>query len=680
MDRIPCAQLSVDVLHGVGPKLKERLSVLGITTLHDVLWYAPRVQKDRTTITDIVAVPTDAPVTVRATIDKIAARHAWKRRGMAIVDALVSDDTASLAVVWFNQPYLAETLHVGDSVLLTGVVKATKYGRSLQSPEYEKIRRGSPPVHAGRIVPEYPLTAGITQKQMRYIVKQTLERCLPVDDWLPDEVTHGAECLGLSDALQHVHFPDSLEQFERSRERLYFDELLMVQLYSQLLRKEHERQPAPQLVATSRVQILIEQLPFALTGAQQRSLNEILGDLATEQPMHRLLVGDVGSGKTVVAAAAMVAAVHAGYQAALLVPTEILAMQHAETLRQYLTPMGISVALQTSNTQQQWGGASRPDVIVGTHALIQEHVRFERLGLVVIDEQHRFGVEQRKTLRERSGLKGQLPHLLSMSATPIPRTLALTLYGDLSISVIDELPTGRRPVKTYLVPPHKREGAYGFIRTHVQKGEQCFVLCPLIEPSDTLGVRSVTAEYERLTKEIFPDLRVAMLHGKMKSEEKRDLMERMRRQDIDVLVATSVIEVGVDIPQATIMMIEGAERFGLAQLHQFRGRVGRSTMQSFCLLFTDQDSALGNKRLKAMTTTNDGFKLAELDLQLRGAGEFYGTAQTGFSSVALIAYQYPHLVERARSAAQQIISQDMISTHPLLAERVNAFLQRVHLE
>ncbi len=729
MKRIPCEQLSVDVLHGVGPKLKERLRVLGLKTLHDLLWYMPRVQKDRTAITAIVDVATGTPVTVRATVDKIAVRRAWKRRRMAIVDALVSDDTGSLAVVWFNQPYLVETLKTGDEVLLTGVVKATKYGRSLQSPEYEKIYAGKAPVHAGRIVPEYPLTAGVTQKQMRYVVKQALERCVPNDvvvgtastgvvsrniDWLPNEVVRKAKCLGLNDALRYLHFPDSFEQFERARERLYFDELLLIQLYTQLLKSENEHQPAPVLMATPRVQTFIEQLPFALTSAQQRSLNEILSDLALPRPMNRLLVGDVGSGKTVVAAAAMVTAVSAGYQAALLVPTEILALQHSETLRRHLTPLGISVALLTAHTQKRATRSqlpddalplqgAHPDITVGTHALIQEHVRFHRLGLVIIDEQHRFGVEQRKTLRERSGLKGATPHLLSMSATPIPRTLALTIYSDLALSVIDELPAGRQTIKTYVVPPHKRQGAYGFIREHVQQGEQCFVLCPLIEPSDTLGVRSVTAEYERLTTEIFPDLRVAMLHGKMKSEEKRDLMERMRQQQIDVLVATSVIEVGVDIPHATIMMIEGAERFGLAQLHQFRGRVGRSNKQSFCLLFTDSGSAtaqegastqhsvltqesattqhtLENKRLKAMTTTNDGFALAELDLKLRGAGELYGVAQTGFSSAALIAYQYPHLVERARTAAQQIITQRLASSHPAVQERLNAFLQRVHVE
>ncbi|MFH1426292.1 MAG: ATP-dependent DNA helicase RecG [Candidatus Kerfeldbacteria bacterium] len=674
----------VSQLHGVGPAMEKRLKTLGLETLGDLVWYFPRQHEDLSAISDVIDVADGQKVTVRVRIEKLQARRSFRRR-MTITDAKVGDDTSSIKVVWFNQPHIATSLAVGDEVFMSGVAKESKYGLALQSPVYEKADGIRETTHTGRIVPAYHLTHGITQKQLRYFMKQALKLVLPLPDYLPEVVLEETKVLPLTKAIEQIHFPESLELFEEARRRLDFDELYVSQLFAQLQRKDIQSQNADaQEFHETEVKAFVDSLPFTLTAAQKKSAWQILKDLQAGVPMNRLLIGDVGSGKTVVAAIAMLNTVLNKQQAALMAPTEILAKQHFATLQELFADSNVSVELLTSSSKTAAGAGqgqlAEPDIKVGTHALIQDSVDFSRLGLAVVDEQHRFGVKQRKALKENSGNADTMPHLLSMTATPIPRTLALAVYGDLDLSLIDEMPKGRKPVTTHVVPPQKREKAYAFVREHVAKGEQCFVICPLIDPSDKLGVKSVTTEYEKLHEVVFPDLKVEMLHGKMKPDEKDDIMKRMKDKQVDVLVATSVIEVGVDIPDATIMVIEGAERFGLAQLHQFRGRVGRSDKQSWCFLFSDSDSDRSAERLQALAKSNDGFELAEIDLKMRGAGEVFGTLQSGFSDMALIAYQQPELLEEARKTAEMTLEQGLIDTHPLLQKKINAFIKRIHLE
>lgn len=672
-------------LHGVGPSLAKRLQFLGIKTANDLIWHFPRQHEDQSQVIDIIDAQPDEKVTIRGKIEKIDSRNSWKRR-ISVTEAKIVDDTAEIKAIWFNQPYVANSLKKDDVVLLNGVVKKTKYGISLQSPVYEKSFAEKETTHTGRIVPKYPLTTGITQKQLRYFMKQALEIELPLDDYLPSEILEQNELLSLTDAIEHIHFPASTADFEMAKKRCDFDALYIIQLYAQRLRQELNKQKAKPLpFQESAVKSFVEQLPFTLTDAQRKCSWDIIKDMSNSSPMNRLLIGDVGSGKTVVAALAMLSAVLNDSQAALMAPTEILARQHFATLIKIFTEKNITVELLTGSTKnkaarQQQFEVCKADIVVGTHALIQDSVNFNDLGLAIIDEQHRFGVQQRKALKDNSGDKGTMPHLLSMTATPIPRTLALALYGDLDLSIIDELPKGRKPVNTQLVPPNKRDQAYGFIRKHVENGEQCFIICPLIDPSDKMEVKAVTTEFEHLSQKVFSDLRLAILHGKIDADEKEGIMQRMRNKEIDILVATSVIEVGVDIPNATIMVIEGADRFGLAQLHQFRGRVGRSGTQSYCLLFTDSDSSKTLERLRVLTKTGDGFELAEHDLNLRGAGEIFGKSQTGFSPLALLAFQQPKLLDTARVAAQQTIDQGLINKNPGLKKKLQDFTASIHLE
>ncbi len=671
---------SVRTLYGVGTALEERLERLGIRTLHDLIWYFPRQYEDRSDIITIAEVKPDAKVTISARVAQIRSRRAFRRRRMHIVEALLSDDSGSIAAVWFNQPYIAKQLRVGDQLLFSGIAKSGKHGFALQNPVYERSQPGKETTHTGRIVPNYALTEGITQKQLRALVKQALTSALgEVEDPFPDEMLRRYDVEPLASALQELHFPASGASFSMARKRLEFQELYFVQLQAQRIRQALHAHRSPEIpFHEAAIKQFVQQLPFTLTTAQRKAAWTILKDMQNGVPMNRLLSGDVGSGKTVVAAIAMLNVVRNGLQAVLMVPTEILAQQHAASLEQLFAGNAVTLALLTSRTRKQTN-VQTADVIVGTHAVIQDAVVFPRLGLVVVDEQHRFGVQQRQQLKKQTRGGDMLPHLLSMTATPIPRTLALTMYGDLDLSVIDELPKGRLTIKTNLVPPEKRADAYDFIRTRVNAGEQCFVICPLIEPSDVSGAKSVTTEYDRLRTEVFPDLRIAMVHGKMKSDEKEQIMQRMKQKKIDVLVSTSVIEVGVDIPHATIMMIEGAERFGLAQLHQFRGRVGRSDMQSYCLLFTGSSADQTLRRLRALTKIHNGFQLAELDMKQRGTGEIYGTLQSGFSQ-SLITFQNPQLIGNAQAAAKDTLAYGWLDSHPQLQRAFSEFTQNIHFE
>ncbi|MFA4837474.1 MAG: ATP-dependent DNA helicase RecG, partial [Dehalococcoidia bacterium] len=510
----------------------------------------------------------------------------------------------------------------------------------------------------------YPLTSGLYPRQVRKLVKDALDSGLPqLQDFLPQEVRDRTNLIGLSEAIRQAHYPNSEAAQNDARRRLAFDELFLIQLG--VLAKRQQRQEGKQGVridaGAEHLERFLASLPFGLTSAQKRSLDEIRHDLMQSKPMNRLLQGDVGSGKTVVAAAAMLLAVASGHQSALMAPTEILAEQHFQNIRRLLGDSGIRIGLLTGGTGAQEKrelhrriADGEIDILIGTHALIQKKVDFKNLGIAVVDEQHRFGVMQRLELQQ----KGTSPHVLVMSATPIPRTLALTLYGDLDVSLIDELPPGRREIKTRWLSPKQRQSGYAFVRKQVKEGRQAFIICPLVEESESIEAKAAITEHERLSSEVFPDLKLGLLHGRMSSAEKEEVMHRFRDGQIDVLVSTSVVEVGVDVPNATVMLVEGADRFGLSQLHQFRGRVWRSSYQGYCLLFSDNPSPEGRERLLIMESTHNGFILAEEDLKMRGPGEFFGTRQSGLPDLKMARLSDVRLLELARMEAMRLFEVD----------------------
>ncbi|MCS7281814.1 MAG: ATP-dependent DNA helicase RecG [Anaerolineae bacterium] len=662
MEEPPGLKAPVTTIRGVGKKQAERLARLGIRTVRDILYFFPRRYDDYSNLKPINRLEYGEEVTVVARVWEAGKRES--RSGMPIFKAILTDGTGFIEATWFNQPHLAERIRPGDMISVSGRVEEYLGHLCFNSPVWEPLDREM--LHTGRIVPVYPLTEGIYPKWLREVIKRTVEYWAPrLPDHLPASVREPFGLLDLGLALRQVHFPDSKEMLERARYRLAFDELFVFQLG--VLRQRHLWRSAPgrQLpVDREMLEAFIGSIPFPLTGAQRRALEHIVADLTSPHPMNRLLQGDVGSGKTVVAALAMALTVAAGAQAAMMAPTEILAEQHYQTLTRLFANFPgrpIQVALLTGSVT----GAERRavyagladgsiDVVVGTHALIQESVQFQNLALVVIDEQHRFGVRQRAALRQ----KGYNPHLLVMTATPIPRSLQLTLWGHLDVSVIDEMPPGRQPVTTRVIMPRERERAYAFVRSQVAKGRQAFIICPLVEESEKLEAKAAVEEYERLRRDIFPDLRLGLLHGRMKSEEKEATMAAFARGELDILVATSVVEVGIDVPNATVMLIEGAERFGLAQLHQFRGRVGRGEHPSYCLLVAESASPEAEERLKTVESTTDGFVLAQKDLELRGPGEFLGTRQSGMPDLKMASLADLRLLERVREAAQRVLEED----------------------
>nr|HID14106.1 ATP-dependent DNA helicase RecG [Anaerolineae bacterium] len=656
----------VTALQGVGPQQAKRLAKLGIRTIRDMLYFFPRRHDDYSQLKPINRIEYGEEVTIIAQVWDAGVRET--RGGGTLFKATLSDGTGFVEATWFNQPYLADRIRRGQQIVISGRVDEYLGRLCFNSPQWEPLEKEL--LHTARLVPVYPLTEGISAKWLRRLMKRTVDywsKRLP--DHLPTSVRQEAGLLDLETAIVQAHFPDSKDLLERARYRLAFDELFVLQiglLRQRYLYRSVPGKPLPVDKATLRD--FIRGLPFELTRAQQRALRQIVADLRSHQPMNRLLQGDVGSGKTVVAAAAMALTVAAGAQAAMMAPTEILAEQHYQTISRLLEWMPPSPPLRGGSGDRRptirlltgsvtgrerteiYAGLAdgSVDVVVGTHALIQEGVQFKELALVVIDEQHRFGVRQRAALRQ----KGYNPHLLVMTATPIPRSLELTLWGHLDVSVIDEMPPGRKPVVTRLLLPTERERAYAFVRSQIEKGRQAFIICPLVEESQKVEAKAAVDEYKRLQKHIFPDLRLGLLHGRMKGEEKEATMARFARGELDILVATSVVEVGIDVPNATVMLIEGADRFGLAQLHQFRGRVGRGEHASYCLLVSDSASPEAQERLQAVEATNDGFTLAQKDLELRGPGEFLGTRQSGFPDLKLARVTDLRLVEAAREAAR----------------------------
>ncbi|MEJ5240090.1 MAG: ATP-dependent DNA helicase RecG [Anaerolineales bacterium] len=669
------------VLQGVGPRNAQLLARLGLRTLGDMLYYYPRRYEDYSKLKPIKNLWYGEQVTVIGVLKSVELRNV--RQGLVLVEALLADASASLRLIWFNQPWLANRLKVGETIAVSGKVEQYLGRLVMNNPEWEPVEVEA--LHTGRIVPIYPLTEGISQKTLRNLMHQVATYWGPrLPDPLPPGVRREADLLELGQAIVQVHFPDSQEMLRAARQRLAFDEIFYLQMGVLRQKQDWQQVSARRFeVEDAWLEERLAALPFTLTAAQRRVLEEMRRDLASGHPMNRLLQGDVGSGKTVLAALAAAIITHHGSQAAIMAPTSILAEQHYHTFRRLLVAPGWlkeeQVRLLTGDTPasekesiRQGLESGEVSIVIGTHALIEEAVRFADLQFAVIDEQHRFGVEQRAQLRA----KGTTPHLLVMSATPIPRSLALTLYGDLDLSVLDEMPVGRQPVQTYLLRPKERERAYTLIRSQIEAGRQAFIIYPLIDESEALDAPAATAEYERLRTEVFPDLRLGLLHGRMRAEEKDQVMQRFRNGEYHILVSTTVVEVGVDVPNATVMLIEGANRFGLAQLHQLRGRVGRGSEQSFCLLIPERDDALENERLLAMVETNNGFVLAERDLQQRGPGEFLGTRQSGYvTSLRMASLSDLPLIEKARSFAQRIFEQDPYLQHPEHAPLAEA-LQR----
>lgn len=666
-------------LRKVGEKLEKKLAKLGIETARDLLWHFPFRHEDWRQTAAIGAVRSGMQTTVKGVVRLISARRTPRRR-MMMTEAMIEDETGSIRAVWFNQPFIAKTLKQGQSVILSGVIKEDRFGLHMPSPAWE---RPGDKRNAGRIIPMYPLTAGVTQKQMRALVSQVLDGVKDIKEWLPGEILQKAGILGLSQALKAYHFPESTTALDKAESRLKFDELFLVQLLGQYNRALTSMQRAlPVPFDQNSVKDFVDSLPFTLTPSQKRAAWDILKDCQKDQPMNRMLEGDVGSGKTVVCALAALNVVKAGLQVVVLAPTEVLASQHFTRLNTLLADQ-CSVGIITRVRKENSDGTSKPvdaQIIVGTHALLQSKVVFNKVGLIVVDEQHRFGVEQRRLLKEKSGIASLVPHFLSMTATPIPRSFALAAFGDLDISIIPELPPGRKPIKTRIVEPKLRSKAYDFVRQQVAKGRQVFVIAPLIEQSDKVGAKSAKELFEQLSKE-FTSLRVGLLHGRLKAAEKEQVMKEFSGGEIDILVSTSVIEVGVDVPNASVMWIEGADRFGLAQLHQFRGRVGRSDHQSYCLVFSDGQGEKSKERLAYFEKELNGFKLAEHDLQMRGPGEVYGKAQSGMMHLKLANLHDSALIVRAQETAQWVFEQDhTMSRWPHMSEHFNAWRAKIHLE
>ena len=715
------AQVALDTplyeVLGAKSAFLKRLEQLGLKNVHDLLWHFPSRYEDFSKIYSIAELEPGQQATIQGIVEEVHLRRSWRRQ-MSIVEATIADETGTIRAIWFNQPYVANILKVGRTANFSGKVAISEESEMyLNHPAYEVVKSTgrTETKHTARLVPVYPETRGLTSRGIRFMMQSVLKRAPTLKEWMPGPTLDELQFPELNHAIQTVHFPKKLEDAAAARRRFSFEDLFLLQIVNLEQKLKLAEEKAPAMTADiEKVKAVLGKLPFELTPSQKKSLWEIIKDLERPRPMNRLLQGDVGSGKTVVAAIAAMIAAENGNQTAFMAPTEILARQHFETMKKLLatipaaeqpmigllTGTGATVFYENDVAAQ----IAKPDmvkkvahgeiaIVFGTHALIEKTLSFKELGLVIVDEQHRFGVRQRAELLQKKN--GIVPHFLSMSATPIPRTLMLTVFGDLDLSLITELPVGRKPIETKIVSPIERQQTYGFIKAQVEAGRQVFVVCPRIEKPEedesnngngksaaALDMKSVKEEYDRLKTKIFPTLRVEMLHGQMKGKEKEDIMHRFNDRAFDILVSTSVVEVGVDVPNATIMMIEGADRFGLAQLYQFRGRVGRGEHQSYCFLMAEEKNGDGAKaRLKAILEAKNGFELAEKDLALRGPGQFFGEVQTGLPDVAMSALQDPELVKVSRESALAIVQKDpALKNYPLLKSKLAEFRKKIHLE
>lgn len=651
---------SIQYVKGIGPKKAEKLNRLGIYTIKDLLYYFPRQFEDRSIIKKIAQLEDEEKVTVKALITNIESYT--PKKGMTITRIDVKDDTGFAKLTFFNREYIKNTFRVGDSILAFGKVK--KNGRFVELNSCELEYLSSSPKNIGKLMPVYPLSYGITNKDIMNTIRMVFEnKDIRIPEYMPEHLMKKYRLCGIEYAIKNIHFPKDKESLKVALYRLIFEELLVLQLGLFMYKGGSSDKKGIVFKRDSRLDDVLESLPFKLTRAQSRALNEIIDDMCSEKVMNRLVQGDVGSGKTVVALLALAECVFNGYQGALMAPTEILAQQHYESFTETFEDIGINVELLTGSvTKKQKEGIlqrvkdGEVDILIGTHALIEDNVEFENIGLVITDEQHRFGVRQRGKLSS----KGVSPDILVMTATPIPRTLALILYGDLDISIIDELPPGRQPIETIAVEKKKRDKVYNsLVRREVDKGRQVYIVCPLVEESETLDITSATETAEEIKRDFFPDLRVGLLHGKMKPSEKDAIMTAFKNHELDILVSTTVIEVGVNVPNSTLMIIENAERFGLAQLHQLRGRVGRGKYQSYCVLIYGSNSEVCRKRMDIMEETNDGFKISEKDLEIRGPGEFFGTMQHGVPELKIAnLFKHMKILKTVQQEARIIIGDD----------------------
>jgi len=677
-----------DVMYmkGVGPKIAYKLNKLGIYTVQDLMLYFPKKHIDYSSRTLIRDLKEGETTTVFGYIKSVSAFNTQKK--LSVVKVTVADESGRLDLSFFqaksNRFMLERTksqFPINAGIMLSGKVKRNNYDGKLtfDKPTYsimtgEFLEDKNSNLNIARIVPIYTVCEDLSIKVLRRAIFNAIQKYKDeIENVIPDFMREKIGLLDKKAAVEQIHFPESQELLEQARFSLIFEELFLIQLKMVRIREQNSHNHsalALKIKEKGLVKEFIDNLPFELTGAQKKAVNEILNDLNSDVPMARLLQGDVGSGKTVVATIMLLAGVENGYQGALMAPTEILAQQHYNNLQQWLSPMGISVGLFLGSQGKKIREKFRTDlrngqmnIAVGTHALIQEDVDFNNLGAIVVDEQHRFGVKQRNILKKKS----QNPQILTMTATPIPRTLALTVHGDLDLTIIDELPKGRKPIKTSLVTSHR--GVYELIQSEIDAGRQAYVVYPLIEESETLSAKAATIEAERLQKEVFPQYKIGLLHGKLKNDEKEQVMKDFKDKKYDILVSTTVVEVGVDVPNATVMLIENAERFGLSQLHQLRGRVGRNSLQSYCILHTSTKSQETRERLNIMTQTNDGFVIAEKDLQLRGPGEFLGTRQSGLPDLIISdIVRDAKILEMARNEAIDFVKTNKIEDYPKLKE------------
>lgn len=688
------------LLTGIGPFLSFKLKALNLNTIEDLIYHFPFRYDDFSQSTTIKDAQINQVVTLQGEIWSI--KNIFTRSRKIITQAIFNDGTGPIELTWFNQSWLTKQIKTGDNLQVSG--KLTKYKNKLSiiMPRWEKLPDVStyptPGVdyietsglHTGRLVPIYPETEGLTSKWIRTKIDQLFPLVEKnIHDPLPDFIK--GDMFSFPEAIHKIHYPQDWEEVKKARERLAFDELFFVSLATQKTRMEWNKKPFIHSlkIAAHDLNTFIKKLPFKLTTAQRKAINEIIADIKGHQPMNRLIQGEVGSGKTVVATLIAYLIYKNGLRTFFMAPTEILAFQHFETVSQLLTPFGIKVGIYTGSKKFTTNKDSRlkikeqknpqssilnlkslPDIIIGTHALLSAKLDIPDIGLVIIDEQQRFGVEQRGLLRSKS----KLPHFLTMTATPIPRTIALTLYGDLDLSTIDELPKNRQKIKTHVVPQKKRQDAYAFIEKKILAGDQAYIITPLIEASESLqSAKAATEEFKKLQQEIFPKLKLGLLHGRLKPKEKDEVMQKFKKGEIDILVSTSVVEVGVDIANATIMLIESAERFGLAQLHQLRGRIGRGEKQSYCLLFSevaDKDNIL---RLKNLEKIDNGLKLAELDLKIRGSGEIFGSKQSGRFEFKIASFSNLELVEKTKALAKQLLQANpILDKYPLVAAKLQS--------